>query len=304
MPPRPLLSPNRVRTDLPFASSSNASSHFEAAQTTQAAEAEISHLRKRGQIAGMQDVSIEQEKPANDGLDLSAAMENVPLWIRNGPWSPAAVLYIVGVLIYLAWSAPGAIDSYAASANISTSVSLNRLLWSPVGLNVFRVAAAVYASSVLIKLVLVWGVWPFASFTVTSWNLIIIKFATAAIADIGAFAPNFLQANGLHWLVRSAHMVSTALTGPLLMASALTVTVWWLVLMPVLTALLSGSRRDAFLRFNFSFVLLNLHLFNVVMAAVEFLASSRSLSQFDLWTGFYVRSACVLLMFRPFECMG
>ena len=64
--------------------------------------------------------------------------------------------------------------------------------------------------------------------------------------------------------------------------------VWWGVLTPLITAQLWGSSagggavRD-FWRFNLSPMLLTVHLLNLPVAAVEFVASGVALRPFDLW---------------------
>ena len=43
--------------------------------------------------------------------DLLAALEKVPLTLRQGPWSPIAIIYLISFFAYLIYSYPLAIKS-------------------------------------------------------------------------------------------------------------------------------------------------------------------------------------------------
>lgn len=69
-----------------------------------------------------------------------------------------------------------------------------------------------------------------------------------------------------------------------------------MVLVPVISAHMPDAlSRKKFGIFNRSFPLLNLHLLNLPLCAIEFMACARCLTFFDLWVGLAV--AFVYMMF-------
>ena len=138
------------------------------------------------------------------------------------------------------------------------------------------------------------GAWPLFSYTVTSWNLLAFRLLTSGLAS--ATKSPLLAA------------VSLALRFPALVGACITVSVWWIVLVPIIYYLLKEpARRRGFLSFNFSPMLLNLHFLNLPIAMVDFLSSSTSthtLKFFDLWMGFIIMFIYILFYLNVLDPSG
>jgi hypothetical protein len=71
---------------------------------------------------------------------------------------------------------------------------------------------------------------------------------------------------------------------PALVGTTITCVVWWMVLVPFLHfSMDSHQHRKHFWNFNASFALINVHLLNLPIVAIEFLAVGEPLRMFDLW---------------------
>ena len=78
-----------------------------------------------------------------------------------------------------------------------------------------------------------------------------------------------------------------------------------MVLVPVISAYMpDATARRKFGTFNRSFPLLNLHLFNLPLCAIEFMACGRCLTFFDLWIGFAVAFVYIMFYLNVLDQMG
>ncbi len=119
------------------------------------------------------------------------------------------------------------------------------------------------------------GILPMASYTLTSWNLLSLRLLLAWAAE-----------GSSSLLLRQAALV---IRFPALVGNAVTVIVWWTVLVPVIWVLIGdAAKRRGFLLFNIKPFLLLVHLWNLPMALVDFVASGQEFYMFDLWCGFAV----------------
>jgi hypothetical protein len=91
---------------------------------------------------------------------------------------------------------------------------------------------------------------------------------------------------------------------PALAGCTITVVVWWAVLVPLIHHMLCDNTKQlaAFWRFNGSFVLVNIHLLNLPLAAAEFFLADSPLGYFDLYCGLFV--ALVYLLWYGLVCHG
>ena len=158
-------------------------------------------------------------------------------------------------------------------------------------LQLFRLVFGVYALGFSIITYLKIGMWPFLTYTVTSWNLMAARLIFAFLSDAG-----------FHIL----RPVASFLKYPALIGCTITVFVWWTILVPLISYLLRQNEKDlsVFLRFNLSFGLVNLHLFNLPITAVEFLWTSTPLTFFDLWCGFFVALLYCLFYLNVLDPLG
>lgn len=213
---------------------------------------------------------IKTAHPASDEKKLSSAhkmlkfLDQVPEKYKSGPWHPLAHMVLFSYALYLVFMLSTAVDTYLphdySHAN-HESLQTYRLLAGCYGLlNTALTLCAV-------------GVWPlFASYTLTSWNLMTVRFFSAYLAGNG-FSACTLLAN----LTRF----------PALVGCTITVTIWWGVLVPMIHHLLrtDPTERKFFWDFNLSFTLINVHLLNLPMIGVDFWLSGHRLHFFDLYCG-------------------
>ena len=72
-----------------------------------------------------------------------------------------------------------------------------------------------------------------------------------------------------------------------LLQATVVFTVWWLVIVPLLALMEKDpTKRSMFWKWNFSFALINVHCFNLPVAAVDFLYDPRAITAMDLWIVF------------------
>ena len=215
-------------------------------------------------------------------------LDAVPEKYKSGPWHPFAVLILLGVALFLLLSAESAEHSYANDV-------LTRLQLQPEAsptLQGLRAGGVVYMVAVVWAVLRVAGAWPLASYTVTSWNLLAARLLFAALSS----------ATG-HPLVAVA---AQALRFPALVGACITVSVWWLVLVPLIYFLLrkEPKRQRGFLLFNFSPMLLSLHLANLPIALADFAQAHTPLCFFDLWAGLAVCFCYILFYLNVLDRAG
>jgi len=223
-----------------------------------------------------------------------AFLENIPLHLREGPWSPVAHLVLVIILGYIILTFEHAADSYdlllrgGSSSSGSSSSGV-----TPAWLQPYRLVAGLYGVGMTATVLATSGVWPLASYTLTSWNLATLRNLLAFVGGLGwAVSPQF-------------QLAADVVRFPALVGCSITVTVWWLVLVPIIHVY-SGTpaNRKRFWDFNGSFPLLNLHLFNLPLCATEFLFTGRCLSFFDLWAALAIAYLYVLFYLNVLDANG
>ncbi len=199
-------------------------------------------------------------------------VEHVPEKYRSGQWSPVTHLIV---------------HSYSACLLICLPLALNDISWSETQsydgnlrttiLQLFRLFGFLFGGIVIKLAFLHLGMWPFASYTFTSWNLMTMR---CALSFMGGFGHDsvFLQ-----------HLQNLAdvIRFPALVGCSITVLIWWAVLVPVIDTFLrkNDQQRQNFWALNQSFLLVSVHFLNVVVAGTEFMLTARPLTHFDLWMG-------------------
>lgn len=195
-------------------------------------------------------------------------LDYVPHKYKIGPWSPITHLTVLTYVAFVLLSAPFAFEHYVIA---TPSINENTFLL----LQSFRICGMAYGLSVATTTFLKMGIWPFASYTFTSWNLMTIRLLFAFLGGCGS---TYFQ------------ILADTVQFPALVGCTITVIVWWGVLVPVIDTLLrrNADRRAYFWEINQSFMLVSVHLLNLPIIATEFLLSARPLTFFDLWVAFFV----------------
>lgn len=214
-------------------------------------------------------------------------IQKVPLYLREGPWTLAAHIYLVYFMIFLLLTFPYALRSYSSTS--SSSSHFKREEESRSGfVGYYRGLGALYCLSICMYVYIKVGLWPFITYTITSWNLLTLRLVSSSLQNYSS-------------LFRA---ISRFLRFPALAGTTVTFTIWWLVLFPLIYTASDTAHRKQFLEFNASFLLINIHLLNMPICAMEFLLSGVRLTYFDLYIGFVVALAYMLFYLNVLDPRG
>jgi hypothetical protein len=100
------------------------------------------------------------------------------------------------------------------------------------------------------------------------------------------------------------NQISQLLRFPALAGTTVTFTIWWTILFPLIYSFSDDHRRKEFLKFNTSFLLINLHFLNMPLCVIEFLLTRHSLYFYDLWVGFLVAFLYMLFYLNILDPRG
>ncbi|RYG99659.1 hypothetical protein EON65_50075 [archaeon] len=208
-------------------------------------------------------------------------LEKLPVWLTKGPWHPITHIVVSSYAAFVINTFQYGIDDYKSFDYIV----------SPPWLQWYRLAVGLYCAYVSWRIFCVAGLWPFASYTLTSWNIMGARFLTAYLAGCG---------------FHSFALIADFLRFPTLVGGSVTVLIWWFLLVPIIDYVLKPHEveRKAFWHVSFSFSLLNVHLFNLPAMYVEFVASGQKLSFFDLWVGLFVALLYALFYLNVCDPLG
>lgn len=208
--------------------------------------------------------------------DFLQAIEKIPRHLREGYWSPVSIFYLFAYFGFLVHTYP-----YAMS---SVRDIMEPQLEYEHGINMFRAIAAVWGVIVLAGVVYASGWWPLVSYTLTSWNLLWMRMIFAAL---------------------DMKFVARIFKFPSLVGCTITVTIWWTILVPLMHNLMNDKVKQAsFWKFNTSFLLINVHLVNLPIAAIEFYYSASKLVFFDLWIALSIAFAYMIFYLGVLDANG
>jgi len=218
-------------------------------------------------------------------------LDKVPSHYKEGPWHINAYIVLIALFSYLYYTYNDAYDAYVAPPPIAWIQQDPNHEW----LQRFRLYTSMYCILIVISLVYVSGIWPLFSYTILSWNLTTARLLFA-----------YATYENIYGLRDTWGVISQALRYPALVGCTITVTVWWLILTPLIHSLLDDhKKRQGFWKFNLSFVLINVHLLNIFIAAIEFLYSKESvLNFFDLWISFAIVLTYVIFYLLYLDARG
>uniref|UniRef100_A0A7S0B6U5 Uncharacterized protein n=1 Tax=Pyrodinium bahamense TaxID=73915 RepID=A0A7S0B6U5_9DINO len=221
----------------------------------------------------------EEQSAGEDGIPGSAVpdFDIFPEYLRVGPWSPAAVLFIACFALWLLGSAAAALESLQAIAPGEGA--------DQAGKRALQLGLAGYCGGVNVFVGRKMGWWPFLSYTMVAYVLLMLRLASSALGAL---------------------QLAEALRFPVLAMAWVTTTVWWLVLVPLLSAFMPGGKgaRQRFLRFNCSFFLVNVHLLNLPLAMYDHRSTWRPLVFWDLWASFVFALIYLLLYLFVLDANG
>jgi hypothetical protein len=209
-------------------------------------------------------------------------LDYVPDQYKSGPWSPIAHLTIFGLASFLLLTLPNALDTHTTHDYFQAQ--------STPWLQTFRLIIGLYGIGHIIFTFYQLGLWPFTSYTLTSWNLLTVRMLSAYLASSGF----------------STQFIADATRFPALVMCTLTVFIWWGILVPLIHHLLRSNIRElkSFWEFNCSLPLINVHLLNLPLIAIEFLSSKQALTFFDLYSALFIALVYVLFYLNVLDPLG
>mmetsp|Transcript_52535 Transcript_52535/g.105445 ORF Transcript_52535/g.105445 Transcript_52535/m.105445 type:complete len:288 (+) Transcript_52535:120-983(+) len=198
----------------------------------------------------------ESEADSNFGSSMPN-FDIFPEFLRVGPWSISAYATLLGIVIWLLVYAGDAWESYKAVISSQVPETTMAVWLSQPSL----LAYTVYVHVHCVKKA---SWWPYVSYTMAAYVLLTLRFALCFL--------------GLRQLAE-------VLRFPCLVMGLITTSIWWLVLVPIFLVAMPGGEkaRRRFTKFNFSFFLVNVHLFNSVLAWYDHWSTMRPLVLCDLW---------------------
>ena len=200
---------------------------------------------------------------ADDDFSFLRLGESFPLYLRRGPWSPFAIIFLLGILMFILGTFDEALKSLEQIVHEE-----------PAGgdlIQYYRIIVSLYSLLVFVAATISIGYWPNVTYTFWSWNIMTARLILSYFSRY--YSNSFCK------------IIAIALRFPSLVGCTITVFVWWLILVPVIHHHLSVKKRQQFWNFNTSFVLINVHGVNLLFSSVEFILCKTSLVFFDFWMG-------------------
>ena len=126
-------------------------------------------------------------------------LEKVPKYLKEGPWSPIAHLILIGFFGYILLTFEYAAASYGELFDIH-SIHYLQNRETQVGKNwiqYYRFFGGIYMLCITGTVLYTSGVWPLASYTLTSWNLTSIRLLTSFVGALNfGISPYFQSIAG------------------------------------------------------------------------------------------------------------
>lgn len=209
--------------------------------------------------------------------------ELFPEHLRVGPWHIVAKIYFAVLLGAIAYARKHLWELSGPPVDAEPLVS-------PATLLAVRLVGLLWSGGFLIAMQRKTGCWPMVGFTVQSWTWMTMRYALGVAAMLGPTTTASL-----------AVRLSEGLRFVSLLQNSLTVLVWWFVLVPgIYFSTKTKADRAHFMRSQWTPFLINVHLLNLPLAAVEHLVNPRLLVPRDIWTSiafsmaYFVVYMCVL----------
>jgi len=189
--------------------------------------------------------------------------DTFPLWLREGPWTWAATIYVPVACALVMALTPWALATVPPIPDTRLSAGMDTTTaW-------ISCACIGWAALIVGYMFATVGSWPIVSFTIISWLIMTSRLVGVVLGPYSV----------------GMHMLAEALRGPALFNAVIVFGVWWMVLVPLLTAFMPDhKKRMDFFKFNFSFFLVNVHALNLPLGLWSHYSTHRPLCLFDLWT--------------------
>lgn len=226
----------------------------------------------------------------------------LPLWMRVGYWSPFVVLSLVFVYTAIFLFKPAVLEfpptvlekldvgepRYFMGMPKETAIDLSIFIWGIV----VMVQAKISLGSI--------GAFPI-SFTGWSWVLLTSRAGLEFMAWVATRHDADHLAGKLATIGSSIRLVTIT-------NACIVFTIWNFILLPIIyfKSIPEGEKRRNFLKFNFGFIMTNIHLLNFPMAFVNILNGGRVrlFTMSDLWVAYLVIVLYSILYFFVMDRIG
>eukprot|EP00567_Pseudictyota_dubia_P005933 CAMPEP_0197452696 /NCGR_PEP_ID=MMETSP1175-20131217/32735_1 /TAXON_ID=1003142 /ORGANISM="Triceratium dubium, Strain CCMP147" /LENGTH=284 /DNA_ID=CAMNT_0042985763 /DNA_START=49 /DNA_END=899 /DNA_ORIENTATION=+ len=203
----------------------------------------------------------------------------LPLWMRVGYWSPAAVLFLIGFYGSMWQYRPRPLQ-FPAVVDRNVEFDGTYFWWlMDCFVFVWGVSVVAYARYSMGSMA-AFGI----SYTGWSWTILSARAFLEAASKVLATSRPGLALKMATW--------GSSLRFPAAVAAFVTFTIWNIVLLPIIyfKATPPGKKRRNFLKFNFGFFMTNVHILNLPLAMINnvYGGTARTFGQSDLWVGYLV----------------
>lgn len=224
-------------------------------------------------------------------VHLSSFLKRIPKVYKEGPWHPFAFGLIGTLLFYLLSNIGTALEDYAQTEVVSYKELQSDLLGHD-GLQWLRLVMGLYQCIFTIWLISYTSWFPLVTYTITSWNVLTLR--------------NLLSYVEASKIIEIPHLtfIARLLRFPAILMNSITCAIWWFACVPIMYTYFDKERREAFIKFNKSFALINVHLLNLPFAIMEFIATGTSMNYFDLYCGLWATTLYALFYLMVLDPRG
>lgn len=138
--------------------------------------------------------------------------------------------------------------------------------------------------------------WIYITYTIQSLSLLTLRLVFAALgtlsSDVEILAP--------------IRVIADVLRAPALIQATIVVSVWWLVLVPLVYYFIwdNPDQRQGFTNLNIQPFLVLIHLLNLPIAAVDFIGARQCLTTLDLWVSLAVGMGYLMFYLLALDANG
>lgn len=134
---------------------------------------------------------VESEAPTLE-FKILVFLEKIPSYLKNGPWSPVAHLYLIILCGYILLSSNYAVALYSELTDVNSIKFISNATANSDWIQYYRIFGTIYMLCITALVFHTSGFWPLVSYTVTSWNLATIRLFSSFIgASNFSFSPQF-----------------------------------------------------------------------------------------------------------------
>ena len=228
----------------------------------------------------------------------------VPLEWRVGPWSRLAVPTLLFFLFKLVLSAPSKAEfsDFLQSNPLPDNYALRASPISNIDMSKIHLAIALNGLATLFLIVRKSSPAVFGTYTMISW-LNITTHALATVAQQFQFQFISISHPTFHLALNAIRQCTRF---PALVSALITFGVWNIVLAPYIYFIFcKGSEsKTRFLKWNFSFLLMEIHFFNLPIAVAATLWNFAEFGDVDLWLASVLAYLYGLLYLLVFDRIG